>query len=168
LTELGLPTAVLRIELAGQTPGASGADDVTMSFASDERMTPGPIQEVASGGELSRLMLALRLSSRDPGTGTMVFDEIDAGVGGATALTLGRKLADLAVDTQVLCVTHLPQVAAHATTHYIVERDGSRAVVRLVDGDDRLTELSRMLAGLPDSERGREAAAELLEGAHST
>jgi DNA repair protein RecN (Recombination protein N) len=168
LTELGLPTAVLRIELAGQTPGASGADDVTMSFASDKRMTPGPIHEVASGGELSRLMLALRLSSRDPGTGTMVFDEIDAGVGGATALTLGRKLADLAVDTQVLCVTHLPQVAAHATTHYIVERDGSRAVVRLVDGGDRLTELSRMLAGLPDSERGREAAAELLEGAHST
>jgi DNA repair protein RecN (Recombination protein N) len=167
LTELGLPTTVLKIEFAGQTLGPSGADQVTMSFASDERMTPGPIHEVASGGELSRLMLALRLSTRDPGTGTMVFDEIDAGVGGATALTLGKKLADLAAGTQVLCVTHLPQVAAHATTHYMVERDGSRAVVRLVDGDDRLTELSRMLAGLPDSERGREAAAELLEGAHS-
>jgi DNA repair protein RecN (Recombination protein N) len=130
-------------------------------------MTPGPIHEVASGGELSRLMLALRLSSRDRGTGTMVFDEIDAGVGGATALTLGRKLADLASETQVLCVTHLPQVAAHATTHYVVDREGGRAEVRLVDGDSRLTELSRMLAGLPDSERGREAAAELLEDAHS-
>jgi DNA repair protein RecN (Recombination protein N) len=96
----------------------------------------------------------------------MVFDEIDAGVGGVTALALGRKLADLAINTQVLCVTHLPQVAAHATTHYVVERDGPRAAVRQVQGEDRLTELSRMLAGLPDSERGRDAAAELLEGAN--
>jgi DNA repair protein RecN (Recombination protein N) len=167
LNELGLPAALLKVELIGDEPGASGADEVTLSFASDDRMTPGPIHEVASGGELSRLMLALRLSSRDRGTGTMVFDEIDAGVGGATALTLGRKLADLASETQVLCVTHLPQVAAHATTHYVVDREGSRAEVRLVDGDARLIELSRMLAGLPDSERGREAAAELLEGAHS-
>jgi DNA repair protein RecN (Recombination protein N) len=167
LTDLGLPEAVLKLEIMGEMPGASGADQVTLWFASDDRMTPGPIHEVASGGELSRLMLALRLSSRDQGTGTMVFDEIDAGVGGATALTLGRKLADLASKTQVLCVTHLPQVAAHATTHYVVDREGSRAEVRRVDGDARLTELSRMLAGLPDSERGREAAAELLEGAHS-
>jgi DNA repair protein RecN (Recombination protein N) len=111
-------------------------------------------------------MLAMRLATRDPGTGTMVFDEIDAGVGGATALALGRKLAHLATGAQVLCVTHLPQVAAHATTHYVVQREGPHAAVRRVEGEDRLTELSRMLAGLPDSERGRDAAAELLEGAH--
>jgi len=136
-----------------------------LSFASDDRLAPGPIHEVASGGELSRLMLALRLATRDPGTGTLVFDEIDAGVGGVTALALGRKLADLSAGTQVLCVTHLPQVAAQATTHYVVEREGPGAVVRLVEEDERLTELSRMLAGLPDSERGKDAAAELLEGA---
>ncbi len=165
LTELGLPAALLSIEIQPQAPGPSGADRVTLSFASDERLAPGPIEEVASGGELSRLMLALRLATKTPG-GTIVFDEIDAGVGGATALALGRKLADLAVATQVLCVTHLPQVAAYATTHYVVERAGPRAEVRLVDGESRLTELSRMLAGLPDSERGRDAAAELLEGAH--
>jgi DNA repair protein RecN (Recombination protein N) len=111
-------------------------------------------------------MLALRLATRASGTATLVFDEIDAGVGGVTALALGRKLADLAIEAQVLCVTHLPQVAAHATTHYVVAREGPRATVRRVDGEDRLTELSRMLAGLPDSERGRDAAAELLEGAH--
>jgi DNA repair protein RecN (Recombination protein N) len=156
----------LKLDLAKHVAGPSGADQVTMTFASDERLPPGPIHEIASGGELSRLMLALRLSSRDPGIGTMVFDEIDAGVGGATALTLGQKLAALAGDTQVLCVTHLPQVAAHASTHYVVERGDSRAQVRLVEGVDRLAELSRMLAGLPDSERGRDAAAELLAAAN--
>jgi DNA repair protein RecN (Recombination protein N) len=166
LIELGLPAALLEVEVDDHAPGPTGADRVTISFASDDRLEAGPIHEIASGGELSRLMLALRLATRDPGTGTMVFDEIDAGVGGVTALALGRKLADLAINTQVLCVTHLPQVAAHATTHYVVERDGPRAAVRQVQGEDRLTELSRMLAGLPDSERGRDAAAELLEGAN--
>ncbi len=112
-------------------------------------------------------MLALRLATRAGGAGTMVFDEIDAGVGGATALALGRKLADLALTCQVLCVTHLPQVAAHAEDHFVIERDGPRASVRKVDGEDRLTELSRMLAGLPESDHGREAAAELLEGART-
>jgi DNA repair protein RecN (Recombination protein N) len=108
-----------------------------------------------------------RLATRSPGTETLVFDEVDAGVGGATALALGRKLADLATECQVLCVTHLPQVAAHAEAHYVVDRSGSGATVRMVEGEDRLTELSRMLAGLPESERGRSAAAELLEGARS-
>jgi DNA repair protein RecN (Recombination protein N) len=163
---LGLPAASFDIDIQHHAPGPSGADRVTISFASDDRLDAGPIHEVASGGELSRLMLALRLATSGPGTGTMVFDEIDAGVGGATALALGRKLADLATGIQVLCVTHLPQVAAYATTHYAVEREGHRAAIRRVDGEDRLTELSRMLAGLPDSERGRDAAAELLEGAN--
>jgi DNA repair protein RecN (Recombination protein N) len=166
LSELGLPAASFDIDIQHHAPGPSGADRVTISFASDDRLEAGPIHEVASGGELSRLMLALRLATSGPGTGTMVFDEIDAGVGGATALALGRKLADLATGIQVLCVTHLPQVAAYATTHYAVEREGHRAAIRRVDGEDRLTELSRMLAGLPDSERGRDAAAELLEGAN--
>jgi DNA repair protein RecN (Recombination protein N) len=93
----------------------------------------------------------------------LVFDEVDAGVGGATALALGRKLADLGQVNQVLCVTHLPQVAAHADCHYVVRRDGDTAEVARVEGEDRLEELSRMLAGLPESVRGRDAAAELLE-----
>jgi DNA repair protein RecN (Recombination protein N) len=92
----------------------------------------------------------------------LVFDEIDSGIGGATALAMGRKLAALSKERQVLCVTHLPQVAAFAETHYVIEREGATASVRLVDEGQRLAELSRMLAGLPDSERGREAAAELL------
>src|SRR5690606_19177361 len=90
-------------------------------------------------------------------------DEIDAGIGGATALALGRKLAALASERQVLCVTHLPQVAAFADRHYVVRRDGNTATAERVEGEARVTALSRMLAGLPESDRGREAAEELLE-----
>jgi DNA repair protein RecN (Recombination protein N) len=167
LSALGLPAVALRFVVEHTEPGPSGADRIELLFASDDRLEVGAVQDVASGGELSRLVLALRLATRSQDTSTLVFDEVDAGVGGATALALGRKLAELSRSCQVLCVTHLPQVAAFADTHYVIERSGSAAVVRPVDGEDRLGELSRMLAGLPESERGREAAAELLEGAHS-
>jgi DNA repair protein RecN (Recombination protein N) len=165
LAALGLGSASLRFAIEAVDPGPSGADKPELLFASDDRLSAGGIQDVASGGELSRLVLALRLATRSKTTDTLVFDEVDAGVGGATALALGRKLADLARSCQVLCVTHLPQVAAHADSHYVIERSGATATVSKVDGEDRLKELSRMLAGLPESERGREAAAELLEGA---
>jgi DNA repair protein RecN (Recombination protein N) len=167
LGALGLPEASVSIKIEPVEAGPTGTDKLEILFASDDRLASGRIQEIASGGELSRLMLALRLATRAEGAGTMVFDEIDAGVGGVTALALGRKLADLARTCQVLCVTHLPQVAAHADDHFVIERAGPRASVRRVDGEDRLTELSRMLAGLPESDHGREAAAELLEGARS-
>jgi DNA repair protein RecN (Recombination protein N) len=135
---------------------------VVLEFASDQGLAPGPVAKIASGGELSRLILALRLASGTSDASIIAFDEIDAGTGGATALVMGRKLKDLAAGRQVFCVTHLPQVAAYAETHFVVRRDGNTAVVSEVKGDERLEELSRMLAGLPDSERGREHAAELL------
>ena len=165
LAALGLASASLSFTIEVVDPGPSGSDRVELMFASDDRLTAGTIQDVASGGELSRLVLALRLATRAKGTDTLIFDEIDSGVGGVTALAVGRKLADLAENCQVLCVTHLPQVAAHADRHYVIERSGATATVRNVEGEDRLAELSRMLAGLPESERGRKAAAELLEGA---
>jgi DNA repair protein RecN (Recombination protein N) len=92
----------------------------------------------------------------------VAFDEIDVGTGGVTALAMGRKLHDLARDRQVFCVTHLPQVAAFADTHFVVRRNANTATVERLEGDERLEELSRMLAGLPDSERGRAHAEELL------
>ena len=122
--------------------------------------------KVASGGELSRLTLALRLAAGVGDADLIAFDEVDAGIGGATALAMGEKLAALASDKQIFCVTHLPQVAAHADTHFVVERGDARASVRRISGDDRLTELSRMLGGLPDSERGQLHAAELLAEAN--
>jgi DNA repair protein RecN (Recombination protein N) len=162
LRDLGFsdPTVTATVEAA--EAGPSGADTIGLWFASDSRLKAGEIGRVASGGELSRLVLALRLAGGAGEADTLVFDEIDAGVGGATALAVGRKLAALAETRQVLCVTHLPQVAAFAETHYVVVRDETTATVQRVDGEERIQELSRMLAGLPDSERGRQAADELL------
>jgi DNA repair protein RecN (Recombination protein N) len=166
LRDLGLGSAVVRIEVQSGEPAGSGADRVEMWFASDTRLEPGPIGAVASGGELSRLVLAMRLATRSASASTLVFDEVDTGIGGKTALAMGQKLAELADATQVLCVTHLAQVAAHADTHYVVERAGDGAAsVRLVEGETRVTEITRMLAGQPESEAGKTAAAELLETA---
>lgn len=166
LMDLGLTAARVSIEIEEIEPGPSGADRIVMEFASDSRLDTGDVASVASGGELSRLVLALRLATRSKGTATLVFDEVDTGIGGKTALAMGAKLAELAKSSQVLCVTHLPQVAAHADTHYLVERPANGAArVRLLSADDRVEEIARMLAGLPESEAGRTAAAELLEGA---
>lgn len=163
LSDLGMASALVSIDVEEAEPGPSGADRVTMHFASDARMQPGDIAVVASGGELSRLVLALRLATRSDRAATLVFDEVDTGIGGKTALAMGEKLAELARSSQVLCVTHLPQVAARADTHYVVERsDDGPGVVRRVDGEERISEITRMLAGLPDSKAGRTAATELL------
>src|SRR5690606_20166254 len=163
LTDLGFSDPHIAVDVEPAAPGPTGADSVTLLFASDSRLQPGPVASVASGGELSRLVLSLRLAGGRGETETLVFDEIDAGIGGTTALALGRKLAALADERQVLCVTHLPQVAAFADRHYAVRRDGNTAATERVEGEERVAELSRMLAGLPESERGREAAEELLE-----
>jgi DNA repair protein RecN (Recombination protein N) len=137
---------------------------------------PRPIRKVASGGELSRLALALRLATGSPAGSptTLVFDEVDTGVGGEAARAVGRCLAELARsnERQVIVVTHLPQVAAFAEGHLRVARttgsDGSAsASVERLDPQARVEELSRMLAGLPDSDTAREHAQELLEIASS-
>lgn len=163
LEEVGLGGATVKFEFAAAAPGARGTDQVDLLFSSHEQLRAGPISKVASGGELSRLILAISLGTGSDQRQTVVFDEVDSGVGGATALAMGRKLADLARTQQVLCVTHLPQVAAFADRHYVISREGSEATVSRVDGPARLEELSRMIAGLPESERGQQAAAELLE-----
>ncbi len=131
-----------------------------------------PVARGASGGELSRVMLAIEvcLAGTDP-VPTMVFDEVDAGVGGRAAVEVGRRLARLARDHQVLVVTHLPQVAAYADRHVVVDKPldlstggVTRSDVRLVAGDQRVAELARMLSGR-DSGTAREHAAELLAAA---
>jgi DNA repair protein RecN (Recombination protein N) len=165
LRELGFRSPVLRVTVAPATPSRSGADRVELLFASDAALQPAPVARVASGGELSRLVLAVHLAAGVGEAPVVAFDEIDAGIGGSTALAMGEKLAALAVGRQVLVVTHLPQVAAFADTHLVVDREGSRASVRRVEGEDRLEELTRMLGGLPASERGRGHAAELVEAA---
>lgn len=167
LVDLGFGRPFLEVRVEPAKPHAAGADAIDLVFASDDRLDPGPISRVASGGELSRLVLAVRLAGGVSDGEALVFDEIDAGVGGSTAIELARKLASLAEGRQVLCVTHLPQVAAFADVHYVVHRDQNEAAVRRVEGGERLEELARMLAGLPESDRGKDAAEELLALADS-
>jgi len=163
LLDLGFSDPVVAFEITEREPGPEGGDQVVLNFSSDRALEPGPISKVASGGELSRLILALRLAAGAGEVAVVAFDEIDAGTGGATALAMGKKLKDLAGERQVFCVTHLPQVAAFADTHFVVRRDANTASVERLEGDERLEELSRMLAGLPDSDRGRAHAEELLK-----
>jgi DNA repair protein RecN (Recombination protein N) len=122
-----------------------------------------PLSRVASGGELSRAMLACRTVLVDADTvPTLVFDEVDAGIGGAAAAAVGRRLAAVARERQVLVVTHLPQIAAFADRHVVVRKDGGVATARAVEGDERVAELSRMLAGVPESDAAAAHAEELL------
>lgn len=167
LRALGMAGAVLEVRLEEIEPGPEGGDRAELWFASDPKLEPAPLAVAASGGELSRLVLAVRLATRRPISTTLVFDEVDAGVGGATALSLGKRLAELATGSQVLCVTHLGQVAAHADLHYAIDRDGAIATVRKVTGEERVGELARMVAGSADSPAGRRTAQELLSAAQT-
>lgn len=150
--------------------GSDGVDAVEFGFAPHRGSDVLPLARSASGGELSRVMLALEvvLSASAENT-TMVFDEVDAGVGGRAAVQIGRRLARLARTHQVIVVTHLPQVAAYADAHLMVDsaggRGGKASVVRRLDDDARVAELARMLAGLGESDSGRAHARELLEAA---
>lgn len=168
LRQLGFAAPVVEFAVEEAAPGPDGIDAVRLQFASDTSLPPGPVGRIASGGELSRLVLALRLAAGVADVPIVAFDEIDAGVGGATALAMGEKLASLAEGRQVFCVTHLPQVAAFADSHYVVKRSGSSTEVHRVAGEARLEELSRMLSGLPESEKGKDHAAELLALATGT
>ncbi len=168
LTALAMPHARLAAVLRPlEEPGPHGAEDVEIRLAAHPGAPPLPLSKGASGGELSRVMLAIEVvfAGADP-VPTFVFDEVDAGVGGKAAVEIGRRLARLARLAQVIVVTHLPQVAAFADNHLVVTKAGdglvtSSGVVRL-DQPGRVRELSRMLAGLEDSEFGRAHAEELL------
>ncbi|WP_405785345.1 DNA repair protein RecN [Streptomyces sp. NBC_01378] len=162
------------VELDGRTVayGPSGVDEVELLLAPHPGAPPRPIAKGASGGELSRVMLAVEVvfAGTDP-VPTYLFDEVDAGVGGKAAVEIGRRLAKLAKSAQVVVVTHLPQVAAFADRQLLVEKtnDGTvtRSGVTVLEGEDRVRELSRMLAGQEDSETARAHAEELLATARA-
>jgi DNA repair protein RecN (Recombination protein N) len=153
--------------------GSSGFDDVELLLAANQGAEPRPLGKGASGGELSRVMLAVEvaLAATNP-VPVFVFDEVDAGVGGKAAVEVGRRLALLARHAQVLVVTHLPQVAAFADQHVLVVKssDGSVTTSGLTTLDDegRVRELSRMLAGMEDSETALAHAQELLSSAQQS
>jgi DNA repair protein RecN (Recombination protein N) len=146
-------------------PAASGLEAVDFEVSSHPSLPPRPLAKVASGGELSRISLAIQMvAARAAPVGTLVFDEVDAGIGGAVAASIGRALKKLGKDRQVLCVTHLPQVAAHAEAQWSVEKSGTKSGVKVkvtrLDREGRIDELARMLGG--SAATARRHAAELL------
>jgi len=171
LGSLAMPDARLVIEVEERELTLTGRDQVAILLQPHTGAEPRPIARGASGGELSRVMLAIEvvLAGTDP-VPTFVFDEVDAGVGGASATEIGRRLAKLAETSQVIVVTHLAQVAAFSKNHLVVEKGSDGAVtassVRLVHADDRALEMARLLSGSPDSEHALAHAKELLEQAH--
>ena len=171
LHALAMPDARLSIDVTPTELTLTGRDQVAIMLQPHAGTEPRPLAKGASGGELSRVMLAIEvvLAATDP-VPTFVFDEVDAGVGGASATEIGRRLAKLARRAQVIVVTHLAQVAAFSNNHLVVEKGSDGAVttssVRLVHADDRAQEMARLLSGSPESESALTHARELLEAAH--
>jgi DNA repair protein RecN (Recombination protein N) len=167
LRELAMPHAALRVSVGDDDPG----DDVVIELSANPGTAPQPLAKVASGGELARTMLALRLVLTEAPS-TLVFDEVDAGIGGAAAGAVGDALAGLAQRHQVFVVTHLAQVAALADTQILVSKQviGAGAAATTIatatalDGEQRVAELARMLSGTPDSDTARGHARELMQG----
>lgn len=172
LHALALPDATLTVQVSPAAPAAHGRDEVSILLAPHPGADPRPVSRGASGGELSRVMLAIEvvIAGVDP-VPTFVFDEVDAGIGGAAAIEVGRRLARLAESSQVIAVTHLAQVAAFAGNHLTVVKanDGSvtASSVRRLDGAEREAEMARLLSGLSDSDAALTHARELLETGRS-
>lgn len=167
LGALQMPDAGFDIELESlPEPNSQGFDQVTFGLRAGRKAKLRPLGQGASGGELSRIMLALEVTlaakSLAKGTHTFIFDEVDAGIGGSTALAVGQRLARLAKHAQVIVVTHLPQVAAWADKQLVVSKNNENAQVREVAGSEREREIARMLAGKADSKSALEHARELI------
>ena len=171
LDQLGMSGAKLEISLEPHPEGfgALGQERVTFGVSTNPGMPVSPLRDAASGGELSRLMLALAGQGAPGGAATYVFDEIDAGVGGNTAKAVGERLRGLGEERQVLCITHLPQVASMAESHFRIEKSTaggqSTATVERVDGDELVSEIVRMLGGSDGDEAADRHARELLKAA---
>jgi len=169
LAPLKMDRAVFLTEVSEAGAGPSGVDDVTFTVATNPGAPAGPLAKIASGGELSRFLLALKVClSADVAGVTMIFDEIDRGVGGATADAVGRRLKALAEGSQVLVVTHSPQVAAQGAHHWQVTKsvEGGKTLTRVLplDEDERVDELARMISGDTVTDAARTAAQVLLNG----
>lgn len=174
LRELAMPHARFQVEVRARGDGYAalarqGADEVEFLFSANPGMPLRPLRETASGGELSRAMLAIKSVVSGSGeVATLIFDEVDTGIGGVTAVGLGERLARLAAVTQIVCITHLPQVAAFAGRHFAITKLSDPAagttetVVRQVEGEERLAELCRMLGASPQDAGARRHAEELL------
>jgi DNA repair protein RecN (Recombination protein N) len=169
LADLAMAGASFEIALEPREPGPSGADTVEFLIAPNAGVPAGPLREIASGGELSRVMLALMGAANARGAAALVFDEVDAGIGGHTARAVGAQLRALAEGRQVVCITHLPQIASLAARHYSIAKDPraepARTTVTPLEGPAVVAELVRMLGADADDVAARRHAKELLKAA---
>ena len=169
LAELAMEGASFEIALSEREPAPTGADAVEFLIAPNAGVPAGPLREIASGGELSRVMLALMGVANDGAEATLVFDEVDAGIGGHTARAVGSQLRALAEGRQILCITHLPQIASLAARHFSIEKDSeaepARTTVRELGSGEVVAELVRMLGADADDVGARRHARELLAAA---
>ena len=168
LRDLNMAGTRFQVSLPACPPCAEGCETAAFLIAPNRGEEMQPLSRIASGGELSRLMLAIKsVAAKREGVPSMIFDEIDTGISGRAAQVVGEKMAAIARERQVLCVTHLQQIAALADHHYLVEKyfDGSRTRTRLtvLTGEDRVNEIARMLGG--DAESARAHAREMLKKA---
>jgi len=164
LQELGMPDVTVEVAVRASAEATQlGAERAELRFSGGTGQAALPLGKAASGGELSRTMLACRSVLADlDRVPTLVFDEVDAGIGGRAGLAVGRRLARLAAGRQVLVVTHLPQIACFADRHFLVAKERGTASVEVLDDAERIAEISRMLSGLPDSDAAATHAEELL------
>jgi DNA repair protein RecN (Recombination protein N) len=171
MTDLGMSGGVFEVSVSNhtkETPQATGIDNIEFLISANPGQPPMPLSKVASGGELSRMSLSIQVIASDGSPiPTMVFDEIDSGVGGGIAEMVGKRLRDVSATRQVFCVTHLPQVASIANSHFRIVKmtDGksTRTSVNALTDDERVEELARMLGGIEITDRTRDHATEMLE-----
>jgi DNA repair protein RecN (Recombination protein N) len=173
LGALGMEKATFSVDVRPANPGPSGADEIEFLVRTNPGLAESPLRKIASGGEMSRIMLALKgvLAAGDR-VNVLVFDEIDANIGGRLGAIIGEKLRSLAEHHQVLCITHLPQIACYADRHLTVrkeqDKDQTKTTVRVMDGDERIEEIAEMIGGHRITETTRAQARELLETARSS
>jgi DNA repair protein RecN (Recombination protein N) len=172
MAELALADGRFEVRLVPCEPQLHGAEEISFLVASHATLQPGALDKVASGGELSRISLAIQTAlSGQAGVATLIFDEVDVGIGGAVAEAVGRRLGQVALNRQVLVVTHLPQVAAYGSQHLRVSKlagaDKVVSQVMALSGEERVMEIARMLGGQAITDTTLKHAAEMLDMAVS-
>ena len=168
LKEVGIKGGQFHIEFSEKEISANGTDDITFLFSANPDESPKPLTKVASGGELSRIMLVLKeVIARVEGGSVIIFDEADSGVGGAVAESVGQKIRNLSKIYQVICITHLPQVAKFADSHLTVSKthddNKTQVTIKNLEGDERVIELARMIGGFNITQKTIDAAQEMLK-----
>lgn len=168
LKELGIPDAQMEIDQTAIEPTATGADDIEIVFSANKGIAPRPLAQVASGGEFSRVMFAIKyVMAEKKSLPTLILDEIDTGVSGEVAIRLGNRMKEMALRHQVIAISHLPQIAAKADAHYFVFKDSSssktESQIRKLENKDRITEIAKMIGGAKPSAVNIENAKELME-----